>query len=599
MRRVDDFSGNSPDAILTRAERRVDDGDIEGALEQLRALPPAAQAATADWRQRAQRRVDIETRIAILRTAALRDLADEGAAASVRSATVIRGVIVFLFVLAVIAVAMAMVGDPGHASLVVGGLRVDTTAAFAFLTIGALGLLATVFWRVVLWVAEAPRRGARARAEIRRRQAAEMLSRGFLAIAAGEGAEARRCAQKAAEFGEDNTALVRVLAAQSAEAAGDLDAARAAYTAMLGFPEMRLVGHRGLMSIALAQGDKAAALKHAEDAYNQMKTARWAWRALFEAKLEAGQWSDALDLIDGGLRRKIVTPVVAERARSALLTASAASEETAPDQKAVDHALDSATRAAKLSPGFAPAAVIAARLLAAQNKSGRAEDVIETAWAAEPHPALWLVYRDLRTNETPRERAKRLQRLIDKNPDDRESRILAVEQALLAHDKPAMAPAVAALADEPITQRLCGLFARAAQEQGRLDEARTWVARGPTAPPEPDWSDLDPEGRAFVYTQADWTRVVSTWAETGELVHPRFERLERTMSDLPELPSRYEASAPFVSAAVREQGFSAPLPDDPGPFADALAGPAPDPAPPTRRLGRRRAAGLGMVPGSV
>lgn len=77
VRRVDDFTGNSPDAILTRAERRVDDGDIEGALEQLRTLPPAAQSATADWRDRAQRRVDIETRIAVLRTAALRDLADE------------------------------------------------------------------------------------------------------------------------------------------------------------------------------------------------------------------------------------------------------------------------------------------------------------------------------------------------------------------------------------------------------------------------------------------------------------------------------------------------------------------------------------------
>ena len=77
VRRVDDFTGNSPDAVLTRAERRVDDGDIEGALEQLRTLPPAAQSATADWRERAQRRVDIETRIAILRTAALRDLADE------------------------------------------------------------------------------------------------------------------------------------------------------------------------------------------------------------------------------------------------------------------------------------------------------------------------------------------------------------------------------------------------------------------------------------------------------------------------------------------------------------------------------------------
>ena len=336
---------------------------------------------------------------------------------------------------------------------------------------------------------------------------------------------------------------------------------------------------------------QAAALKHAEDAYNQMKTARWAWRALFEAKLETGQWSDALELIEGGLRRKIVTPLVAERARSALLTASAASEETSGDQKTIDHALDSAIRAAKLNPGFPPAGVIAARLLAAQAKTARAEDVIETAWAAEPHPALWLVYRDLRTNETPRERAKRLQRLIDKSPDHRESRVLAVEQALLAHDKDGMATAVVALKDEPITQRLCGLFARAAQEQGRLDEARTWVARGPTAPPEPDWSDLDPDGRAFVYTQADWTRLVSTWAETGELVHPRFERLERTCErPAGTAPRGTRPPAPFVRRRARtglfrpHAGRPRPLRRRPGrPHARTRAARAPPGPPPRRR----------------
>jgi HemY protein len=512
---------------------------------------------------------------------------------------VIRGAIIFLAVLAVIAVTIAVVGDPGRASLVWLGWRLDTTGSVAVILIGILALLAMAFWRIVLWVAEAPRRSARARAEVRRKQSAEVLSRGFLAIAAGEGPEARRCAQKAAELGEDSPALVRVLAAQSAEAAGDTAAAQSAYTAMLGFPEMRLVGHRGLMTLALAQGDRAGALKHAQDAYNQAKTARWAWRALFEAKLEAGEWSEALDLIEGALRRKIVTPVVAERARAALLTASAASLETSADPKLLDQAQDSAQRAAKLSPGFPPAAVIAARLLAAAGKSAKAEDGVETAWAATPHPALWLIYRDLRTHETPRERAKRLQRLIDRNPGHRESRILAVEQALLAQDKPGMAAAVAALSDEAPTQRLCGLFARAAWAMGRSDEARAWVARGATTQPEPDWSDLDPEGRAFVYTQADWTRLVSVYAETGELVHPRFERRERTLSDLPELPSHYEASAPFVSAAVREQGFSAPLPDDPGPFADALAGPSPDAPTPARRLGRRRPAGLGKEPGSV
>lgn len=512
----------------------------------------------------------------------------------------IRGALAFLVVMAVVVVALAMAGDPGSATLTWVDFRVNTSAAAAIILIGVLALLAVICWRIVLWIAEAPRRTARARAETRRRQAVDVVTRGFLAVAAGEGAEARRCAQRASELAEDAPSLVRVLAAQAAEAAGDVPAAQAAYTAMLGFPEMRLAGHRGLMLLAEAQGDKEAALKHAQDAFNLAKSARWAWRVLFEAKLEAGAWAEALDLAEKALSRKIVTPLVAERARAALLAASAASLELSADARTRDQAADYAAKAAKLSPGFAPGAVLAGRLLGESGKIGRAEDLIEQAWAASPHPALWLGYRDLRTDETPRERAQRLQRLIDKNPNHRESRILAVEQALLAHDNPALKAAVTALTDEPPTARLAGLFARAAWAQGAADEARAWIARGAAAAGEQDWSDVDDKGRAFAYGQADWTRLVSVWAEAGVLVHPRFERRERVLTDLPELPGRYEASAPFVAKA--EAGaFVAP--DDPGAFDDDMAAPA-DPeggAPATDAPAprRRRSGSLGKDGGSV
>jgi HemY protein len=144
-------------------------------------------------------------------------------------------------------------------------------------------------------------------------------------------------------------------------------------------------------------------------------------------------------------------------------------------------------------------------------------------------------------------------------------------------------------------------MARAAWAQGRADEARAWIARGTAAAQEPDWSDLDPEGRAFAYGQGDWTRLVSTYAETGELLHPRYERRERALSDLPEVPAQYEAPAPFVSAAESPDAFMAPLPDDPGYYDDALAGPLPDVAPqaaPRRAIGRR-AGGLGKKPAKV
>ncbi|HQR89112.1 MAG TPA: heme biosynthesis HemY N-terminal domain-containing protein, partial [Caulobacter sp.] len=197
-----------------------------------------------------------------------------------------------LFFVAVVAVAtLALMGEPGRAQLDWMGWRVEMTAAAAALLTLFSALAATVHWRGLIWVIEAPRRAARARAESKRQQGVEALSRGFLAVAAGDGSEARRLAQKAADLAEDAPALVRVLAAQAAETAGDHVAAKAAYNAMLGFPEMRLAGLRGLMQTALSEGDRLAAVRHAETAFGLARTARWAWRALLESRLEAGDWA--------------------------------------------------------------------------------------------------------------------------------------------------------------------------------------------------------------------------------------------------------------------------------------------------------------------
>jgi HemY protein len=486
-------------------------------------------------------------------------------------------VALLLFLIAAAAVAMlALLGDAGTATLQWMGWRVEMTAATASLLVLFAALAAAVFWRLVLWIADAPERAAQARADQRRRQSGEALARGYLAAAAGDGSEARRMAQRASDLVEDNPALVRILAAQAAEAAGDRTAAKAAYDAMLGFPDMRLAGLRGLMQTAQAQNDRATALRHAQEAYSLAKTARWAWRALLEDRLAAADWPAALDLVKTALDRKIVSPIVADRARAALLAASAANLEGARPQQA----LDFATQSAKLDKGFAPGVVIAARLLAADGKAPRAAPLIEAAWKIAPHPALWLTYRDLITAENPKARAQRLAALTALNPGPREARILAIEQALVANDPKAAALAAEALNDELDTARLCGLRARLAYAQGDADAARVWMARGARAPQEPAWSDIDPTGKAFPYSPADWARLVSAYAETGELIHPRYERRDPVISELPAMPIAYDQ--PFLDAA--QTGLTPPPDGDPGLWGGAFdEGPDPEPVPAARR----------------
>jgi HemY protein len=79
---------------------------------------------------------------------------------------------------------------------------------------------------------------------------------------------------------------------------------------------------------------------------------------------------------------------------------------------------------------------------------------------------------------------------------------------------------------------------------------------------------------------------VACYAETGELIHPRLERRERVLNDLPELPEGYRLSAPFRPAPAASLP---PPPDVPaGLDDDDEAGiAAPGPAPRRRAKARK------------
>jgi len=75
IRKVGSTQGDTPDAILGRAQASLNEGDIEGALVALGHLPASAQTVLAPWRAAAERRVEIDRHIAAIRADALAGLA--------------------------------------------------------------------------------------------------------------------------------------------------------------------------------------------------------------------------------------------------------------------------------------------------------------------------------------------------------------------------------------------------------------------------------------------------------------------------------------------------------------------------------------------
>jgi hypothetical protein len=82
LRRVGDVPGDGVDAILARAERQMEDGDLDRSLRTLDRLPAGARDAMAAWRGRAERRAEIDRNARVLRARALQALAVEARGAA-------------------------------------------------------------------------------------------------------------------------------------------------------------------------------------------------------------------------------------------------------------------------------------------------------------------------------------------------------------------------------------------------------------------------------------------------------------------------------------------------------------------------------------
>mgnify|MGYP001003025810 CR=1 FL=1 len=183
-----------------------------------------------------------------------------------------------------------------------------------------------------------------------------------------------------------------------------------------------------------------------------------------------------------------------------------------------DYLLDAQT----VQPGATGTAT--ARLFAGASDLPNAERVIQTAWEVSPHPALALLYADLRPSESVADRAQRMLGLADLNPGHRESRFVRIEQRMALGQWDAAQGELEMLLQEGATSRLCSLMAAVAKGHGDDAAARDWLVLAATAPREPDWSDVEPDGLPFAFTDDDWARLVHVYGDSGQMIHPRYER---------------------------------------------------------------------------
>ena len=109
----------------------------------------------------------------------------------------IRGLLGLLLIAGSIAVAIFFADRPGRVDIVWQGWRIETSVGVLVVAALSAGLAAgLLFWFVSL-IIDSPRAFLRRRRERRRRAGYRALTRGMVAVAAGDPQEAQRCARRA------------------------------------------------------------------------------------------------------------------------------------------------------------------------------------------------------------------------------------------------------------------------------------------------------------------------------------------------------------------------------------------------------------------
>lgn len=402
----------------------------------------------------------------------------------------------------------------------------------AVILFGTAFMVATItLWSVLLWIWRLPRRLKSGVGMRKRNRAIDAMEDALIAGAEGDMDRARKASARVRDL-TGSTDLGRIISATAAEACGDHEEAVAHYTAMMDSDKTRPTAQRGLAQSKLATGDLSGAVEAARDAFDQNPRARWAFDTLFKALVADYRWTEARDALDKGRAAKHVDGSLYDRRKAVLLTAEA---DYWLDNGQHDKALQLAQAALKHAADFAPAAVIAAYELARAGGQKKAASLLERAWASHPHPALAIAYLDLYPGESVETQGGRIDRFIAPEPNHREARLLRVSHYLRAGD-PVEALSILSpmLEEETPTARLCLLAAEAERVLGNRVDAALWTERAATAAHERDWSDLDPDGPGFDYEPQDWRRLIFSFGDTGELVHPRGDRSKAVRRPTPD-----------------------------------------------------------------
>jgi HemY protein len=266
--------------------------------------------------------------------------------------------------------------------------------------------------------------------ERKRRKGRDAISRGLIAIGAGDARAAQRFAANAEKSlpGEPLALLLRAQTAQLNPATAPAPSARSARWRNAPTPSCSACADCSSRRSAATM--RVAARLYAEQAAKMRPRSPGPGRRCWNSAAPAGDWEGALAALERNMRKSgMLDPRrLSPPARRAAHRARARHRGETATPRAWRR------RRLKLAPTLVPAAALAGRLLGGSGERRKAGKIIEKAWKANPHPDLADAYAHLRFGDSARDRLARARRWRAWRPGNVEGALAVARAALDARE---------------------------------------------------------------------------------------------------------------------------------------------------------------------
>jgi len=316
---------------------------------------------------------------------------------------VLRSIWFFIQFVLVAAAAIWIATQPGDVNIVWGDYTFSLRLGAFLLFLTVFILLALALFRLIGAIFNLPSVFGRYKKEKSREKGLRALTRGFVAVAAGDAKKATQFAQDVRRLMPGESGLPLLLEAQAARLRGDEAGARESFSALLEDKDAAFFGIKGLLKSSTDAGDMQGALGYARKALEQNPKQSWALASVYELEIQNGLWMDALRSLQKIRSLKVMDKDRLTSDEIALLWLLANEDEKAGNAYFMMEKLNSAYR---LDPYFVPViSRLGQHLL--NTSRWKMTGMIEKAWKNNPHPDLPALWDKLAPPRKPEEGMKR------------------------------------------------------------------------------------------------------------------------------------------------------------------------------------------------